>query len=77
MKNKEPFICPYCKETDGFRSEMPVRGKSIVYFDEFGDGIDGEMTYTGKYKEKLYCSNCNRGITKAVQKYLNMCNKED
>lgn len=71
---KQPFICPYCKE-DGFRSEEPVRGKSILFFDEFGDGIDGEMSYTTQYKEKFYCSNCNRGITKAVKKYL--CIEDD
>lgn len=28
---KQPFICPYCKEEDGFRSEKPVRGKSILF----------------------------------------------
>lgn len=72
---KQPFICPYCKEEDGFRSEKPVRGKSIIFFDEFGDGIDGEMSYTTQYKEKFYCSNCNRGITKAVKKYL--CIEDD
>lgn len=72
---KQPFICPYCKEEDGFRSEKPVRGKSILFFDEFGDGIDGEMSYTSQYKEKFYCSNCNRGITKAVKKYL--CIEDD
>lgn len=74
-KKKQPFICPYCKEEDGFRSEKPVRGKSILFFDEFGDGIDGEMSYTTQYKEKFYCSNCNRGITKAVKKYL--CIEDD
>lgn len=42
---------------------------------EFGDGIDGEMSYTTQYKEKFYCSNCNRGITKAVKKYL--CIEDD
>lgn len=72
---KQPFICPYCKEEGGFRSEKPVRGKSILFFDEFGDGIDGEMSYTTQYKEKFYCSNCNRGITKAVKKYL--CIEDD
>lgn len=72
---KQPFICPYCKKEDGFRSEKPVRGKSILFFDEFGDGIDGEMSYTTQYKEKFYCSNCNRGITKAVKKYL--CIEDD
>lgn len=72
---KQPFICPYCKEEYGFRSEKPVRGKSILFFDEFGDGIDGEMSYTTQYKEKFYCSNCNRDITKAVKKYL--CIEDD
>ena len=70
MKDKEAFICPYCKQSEGFRCETPVRGKDVLYFDEFGEGIDGDMSYTTQYKEKYYCSNCNRGITKAVNKYL-------
>lgn len=72
---KQPFICPYCKQSDGFRSETPVRGIENLWFDEFGEGIDGEMSYTTQYKEKFYCSNCNRGITKAVKKYL--CIEDD
>lgn len=68
--DKLPFVCPYCNQSDGFRSEMPVRGKSIVYFDEFGDGIDGDIKYITQYKEKFYCSNCNKDITSTVKKYL-------
>lgn len=81
---KQPFICPYCKQSEGFRSEKPVRGKDVLYFvrgkdvlyfDEFGESIDGDMLYTTQYKEKFYCSNCDRGITKAVKKYL--CIEDD
>lgn len=72
---KQPFICPYCKQSEGFRSEKPVRGKDVLYFDEFGESIDGDMLYTTQYKEKFYCSNCNRSITKAVKKYL--CIEDD
>jgi hypothetical protein len=72
---KQPFICPYCKQSEGFRSEKPVRGKDVLFFDEFGESIDGDMSYTAQYKEKFYCSNCNRGITKAVKKYL--CIEDD
>lgn len=49
---KQPFICPYCKQSEGFRSEKPVRGKDVLYFDEFGESIDGDMLYTTQYKEK-------------------------
>lgn len=70
MKNKEAFICPYCKQKKGFRSEQPVRGIQDLKFDEFGEEVDGNMEYTTIYKEKFYCSSCDRGITKAVNKYL-------
>lgn len=29
--NKEAFICPYCKEETGFRSEQPMRGTQNKY----------------------------------------------
>lgn len=44
--NKEAFICPYCKEETGFRSEQPVRGIQDLKFDEFGKEVDGNMEYT-------------------------------
>ena len=68
--DKLPFVCPYCKQSDGFRVETPIRAIEILYFDEFGASIDGDINYTTQYKEKFYCSNCNRGITSAVKKYL-------
>ena len=68
--NKEAFICPYCKEETGFRSEQPMRGTQNTWFDEFGKEVDGDMMYTTTYKEKFYCLSCDRGITKAVNKYL-------
>ena len=29
---KQPFICPYCKQSDGFRSETPIRGREVLFF---------------------------------------------
>lgn len=70
MMNKEAFICPYCKQSEGFRSEQPMRGIQNSWFDEFGEEVDGDVNYTTLYKEKFYCLGCGRGITKAVNKYL-------
>ena len=38
---KQPFICPYCKQSDGFRSETPIRGREVLFFDEFEITIQG------------------------------------
>lgn len=70
MKDKEAFVCPYCKQSEEFRSEQSMRGIQNLWFDEFGEEVDGDMEYTTVYKEKFYCSSCDRGITKAVNKYL-------
>lgn len=77
MSDKKLFICPYCKQSEGFRSEKPIRGIDVLYFDEFGKGIDGEIIYTTQYKEKFYCLNCERGITKAVQRYLGIDEEDE
>lgn len=47
-----------------------MRGIQNLWFNEFGEEVDGNMEYTTIYKEKFYCSSCDRGITKAVNKYL-------
>ena len=51
MKDKEAFICPYCKEETGFRSELPMRGTQNTWFDEFGEEVDGDMSDTLILKE--------------------------
>ena len=54
MKDKEAFVCPYCKQSEEFRSEQSMRGIQNLWFDEFGEEVDGDMEYTTVYKEKFY-----------------------
>lgn len=73
---KQPFICPYCKQETGFQEETPIRGRYNQEFDEKGNIVFGEYVVSTEYTASYTCCNCGRGITKAVQKYLSIYEEE-
>lgn len=77
MKNKGPFICPYCKEESGWNEVTPIRGRYTATYNELGEEVDGNYEVTTSYKPKCICRNCDRNITKAVQKYLGLDKERD
>ena len=77
MKNKVPFICPYCKEESGWMKMEPVKGRYNTIYDKFGEEEEGDYEITTFYKAKYFCINCDKGITKAVTKYLGLDKEKD
>lgn len=74
---KQPFVCPYCKEETGFQEEVPVRGVQCLQYNKVGepDG-GGEVEVKTYYRSVYFCNNCNKKVTKAVQKYLGIYDEE-
>lgn len=70
MRNKKPFICPYCKEISGFSECIPTRGWQNIIYDELGNETSGENEVSHYYKSRYTCTNCGKTVTKAAKRYL-------
>lgn len=73
MENKKPFVCPYCKKSDGWMLKVPQEGFYYAYFDKFGELIkDESVTWRDKEETEYFCENenCGETITEEVKKYL-------
>lgn len=69
---KENFICPYCKNTTGWREVTPIHGHYAVHYDEKGKFETGAYADSMHYYDKsttYECVHCNRNIKGAVLRY--------